>query len=240
MRASIGRWWLSWRATVVVALVVLLVAGLGGVALAKVIEGNNRPNTLVGTNQSDTLRGKGKNDDLCGDNGDDTYFGGRGPDLLVEFCTNNDPTGNDEMHGGPGTDAIIAGRGRDRIDAGDGHDIIGKGLRAVIVLFGDDGDDRIRGGKGSDGMSGDDGEDELFGEDGDDVLDAISDESSPQADLVDGGRGHDLCIVDTLDVVRNCERVIEFDAAARQLPADIVVSEAEARAAFEAKYGTSE
>jgi Ca2+-binding RTX toxin-like protein len=240
----------------VVVLVGLLVAGLGGVALARVLEGNDRPNKLIGTNQDDTLSGKGANDFLCGENGDDTYFGGKGPDLLVDSCTSNDPTGNDRMQGGPGTDGLIGDRGRDRIDggpdtdfiaggpggdridAGDGHDILGKGTTLEIIVFGDGGNDHIRGGKGNDGLAGSAGEDEILGEEGDDVLFGVDGEDPPEADLVDGGRGRDVCFVDDLDVVRNCERIIEVSVAAEQRLAE--PDAARAREAFETKYGLNQ
>jgi Ca2+-binding RTX toxin-like protein len=103
------------------------------------------------------------------------------------------------------------------------------------LVFGNDGNDSIRGGKGNDGLVGGNGRDEVYGEDGDDFLDGIS-ESVPVADLLDGGRGRDICVADDLDTVIRCEQVIR-PSASRQRQADADALETRAREAFEAKYG---
>jgi Ca2+-binding RTX toxin-like protein len=226
------------RTTLVLVLAALLVAGLSGVALAKVITGNKRPNVLIGTNQADTLSGKGANDSLCGGPGNDTYLGGKGNDVLVEFCDDSLPDGgNDTMSGGPGTDFILGEDGNDRIDAGDGNDIVGAARAPVPLVFGFEGNDRIRGGKGNDGLSGGDGLDEVYGEAGRDFLDGAI-EDVPRADLIDGGPGRDTCLVDDLDIVRSCEVILDIDALSQQARDDSTMA-ARAREAFMATYGAS-
>ena len=227
------------RTTVVVVLAALLVAGFSGVALAEVLTGNNRPNVLIGTGQDDILSGKGANDTMCGGRGNDTYSGGKGNDAMTESCITGSLSGNDTMNGGPGTDFIFGEEGNDRIDAGAGNDIVGAARFPIPLVFGNDGNDHIRGGKGNDGLIGENGRDELYGEDGDDLLDGIS-ESVPMPDLLDGGRGRDICVADDLDTVLRCEEIIRPSASSRQAQADPAAIEARAREAFAARYGTSD
>ena len=94
---------------VLFSLVLATMLLVGGVALAKTINGDKRDNVLVGTNRhdtihgyrgADTLRGRGGPDKLYGDPGRDTIKGGRGKDLI---------------HGGDGRDRLLGGRNNDRI-----------------------------------------------------------------------------------------------------------------------------
>jgi Ca2+-binding RTX toxin-like protein len=64
------------------ALMSVMVVVFAGVALAKVINGDDNDNTLVGTNRADTIRGKGGDDLLRGKQGDDTLIPGSGEDIV--------------------------------------------------------------------------------------------------------------------------------------------------------------
>jgi Ca2+-binding RTX toxin-like protein len=78
-----------------------------GVALAALVEGNNRDNTLTGTNQADTIRAFGGDDVVWALSGRDEVYGG---------------TGADRIHGNRYGDKIVGGRGTDRLDGGYGND----------------------------------------------------------------------------------------------------------------------
>ncbi len=91
---------------------------------------------------------------------------------------------NDYLAGGAGNDTIKGLGGNDTIKGGGGDD----------YLYGDAGNDVIDGGPGADHIYGGPGSDTIFAADG-------------QRDWVDCGAGNDKAIVDTIDVVKNCEIV---------------------------------
>src|SRR5918998_66159 len=64
-----------------VAMVVALVLG-SGVALAALVEGNNRDNQLTGTDYADTIRAYGGEDVVWALSGRDRIYGGYGADYL--------------------------------------------------------------------------------------------------------------------------------------------------------------
>jgi dipeptidyl aminopeptidase/acylaminoacyl peptidase len=95
------------------------------------------------------------------------------------ICTIYGSDGNDALTGTTGADVICGLRGNDRIAGYGGDD----------VIIGGDGDDTIYGGAGSD---------RLFGSAGDDRLRASGDAT---ADIVNGGPGRDVAVIDDrLDV----------------------------------------
>ena len=70
------------------------------------------------------------------------------------------------------------------------------------------GDDKLYGGTGDDGMAGEEGSDEHYGGPDKDYIDAAFFESVDTPDLVNGGDGYDVCIVnENHDPVVNCERI---------------------------------
>jgi hypothetical protein len=93
--------------------------------------------------------------------------------------------GNDTLSGAPGNDNISGGRGNDILSGGPGNDI----------LSGGPGNDVISGGPGKDIISGGPGNDTIHARDG-------------HRDVVDCGPGRDVAFVDTVDLVRGCERVV--------------------------------
>ena len=97
-----------------------------------------------------------------------------------------------------GTDQLAGTAGNDTLDGGDGDD----------VLRGGAGDDRLSGGSGNDRLSDDRGSDRLTGGAGDDRINARdARRTHDRRDVVDCGAGDDTALVDSDDVVRNCEHV---------------------------------
>jgi hypothetical protein len=93
----------SRRILVLAVMVAALTLSVAGVALAAVITGNDRPNTLQETPEDDQIRGRRGADlilaDIYGDDADEA-FGNRGNDVVRV----NDDDPDDLASGGPGTD----------------------------------------------------------------------------------------------------------------------------------------
>ncbi len=169
---------------------------------------------LRATNNGDLLRGNDGNDALTALGGNDVLVGGTGDDLL-------DPgNGADDVAGGAGYDRVVfvklagepvtvtlddvandgeAGEGDnvhadvEEVSGGDGKDAL-TGNDQANVLRGSPGDDLLEGGGGSDSLFGDDGNDTIRARDG-------------LVDTIDCGPATDTAIVDTIDVLGNCEAV---------------------------------
>jgi Ca2+-binding RTX toxin-like protein len=114
------------RAGIFLTLMGVMVFMFAGVALAALIEGNDRPHTLVGTPKGDAIYGYGGADRMEGRGGGDAlYLGG----------------GSDEGYGERGDDyigavdrtedAIFCGPGSDRARANPG-DNVAEGCERVI------------------------------------------------------------------------------------------------------------
>ena len=114
-----------------VAIVVGLVLG-SGVALAALVEGNNRDNHLTATDYADTIRAYGGEDVVWALSGRDRIYGGYGADHLYGNGYGDTifgGKGTDRLYGGYGNDHIVSrdlnGRGigqRDVVDCGPGYD----------------------------------------------------------------------------------------------------------------------
>jgi Tol biopolymer transport system component len=100
-------------------------------------------------------------------------------------CTLVGTEGPDHLQGTAGPDRICGLRGDDWISGGRGND----------YLNGGSGNDTIFGGPGHDTILGRDGRDVIFARDG-------------ERDWIDCGNGYDIAVVDRIDHVRNCERVL--------------------------------
>lgn len=104
--------------------------------------------------------------------------------------------------------------------ATDGHDYCPNppfmntilGTPGEDVLNGTFCDDRIVAFGSDDVLRGRGGEDRLRGGRGDDRLNGVESFGFPQADVLNGGRGFDTCVIDVFDVALRCENVIEVDA----------------------------
>jgi Ca2+-binding RTX toxin-like protein len=100
-------------------------------------------------------------------------------------CTLVGTYGPDRLQGTAGADRICGLAGDDWISGGRGND----------YLDGGSGNDTIFGGPGHDTILGRDGRDVIFARDG-------------ERDWIDCGNGYDIAVVDRIDHVRNCERVL--------------------------------
>ena len=108
----------------VAATAVALVLG-SGVALAALVEGNDRDNALTGTRYADTIRAYGGEDLVWALSGRDRISGGYGADHLY---------GNgygDTIFGGKGQDRLYGGKGDDRLV---GRDLNNSGIGQRDVL----------------------------------------------------------------------------------------------------------
>jgi Ca2+-binding RTX toxin-like protein len=124
------------RVIILLVVITVTVAAVGGVALARTIRchggncfGTNRADTIFGTNRHDAIFARGggdfvtgrqMNDNLNGQNGNDRAFGGRR---------------NDWVKGGRGNDVVMGDLGNDRLTGGSGHNTIraGDGMRDLII-----------------------------------------------------------------------------------------------------------
>jgi Ca2+-binding RTX toxin-like protein len=115
--------------------------------------------------------------------------------------------GDDNVTGGSRADHIALQAGDDHANGGRGDDVISGG-RGDDVLRGGAGDDRLNGGSGNDRLSDDRGTDRMSGGAGDDRINARDARGThDRRDVVDCGAGDDTALVDSDDVVRNCEHV---------------------------------
>lgn len=123
-------------------------------------------------------------------------------DALAEACTITGTNKSDVLTGTSGDDVICALNGRDTVDGLGGNDVL-VGGNGKDALQGGDGNDVLLGGNGKDQLTGGAGSDLLEGNNAPDSLntqDAVSGNDSAV-----GGRGPDSCVVDTGDLVTNCD-----------------------------------
>ena len=124
------------------AVAVALVLG-SGVALAALVEGNDRDNQLTGTNHADTIRAYAGEDLVWGLSGRDQIYGGYGSDQLFGNRYGDTivgGTGTDRLYGGYGDDHILSrdlnSRGigqRDVVDCGAGYDTFAADLEDRVL-----------------------------------------------------------------------------------------------------------
>lgn len=140
--------------------------------------------------------------------------GGPGVDIL------DGSGGKDRISGGAGQDTISGFAGADRLDAGAGPDL----------LLGGEGDDRLLGRAGNDGLIDFEGDNVMIGAGGRDSLSAISNDGSAatgssrlsggagddaflirnrRRDRASGGPGRDLAQVNSSDVLRSIEDIVQ-------------------------------
>lgn len=196
--------------------------------------GGDGNDTLIGSPGRDALWGGPGNDSLAGGPGADLLDGGDGDDTLASGDGNDTLMGSDGVNsfdGGAGTDLLgwfgITREGSADLSAGTfawADTPIGSSVAAVEDLLGGDGDDVLRGddgrnyllgGAGNDSIRGGGGKDTVEGGSGADTLDGGDDtdllidlepgEASPN--LIRGGGGRDLALIDADDETEFTERV---------------------------------
>jgi Ca2+-binding RTX toxin-like protein len=114
------------RAGILLTLMSVMVFVFAGVALAALIEGNDRPNTLVGIPKGDAIYGYGGADRIEGRGGGDALYLGGGSD------EGYGQRGNDYIGAVDGSvDDIYCGPGSDRARANPG-DNVAEGCERVI------------------------------------------------------------------------------------------------------------
>jgi Ca2+-binding RTX toxin-like protein len=116
---------------------------------------------------------------ISGDGNDETLIGGIGPDAIL---------------GGGGHDWINGLGGDDWLDGGAGDDLV-RGEDGDDLVDGSTGNDFVSGGAGNDYVTGYLGNDRIAGGPGNDFVYA----ADGQFDVVSGGPGYDVCVVDWFD-----------------------------------------
>ncbi len=102
------------RVLLILATMGLGVLLLGGVALAKTIDGTSGQDDLVGTENPDVIHASGGTDYVSGLEEADVLYAGAGDDTVVGR------DGDDSIHGNGGSDVLFGNEGNDTIDsAGD-------------------------------------------------------------------------------------------------------------------------
>src|SRR4051794_22320145 len=132
--------------------------------------------------------------------------------LVLAFATSamaagGGSPGHDDFTGTARAEHLTLQAGDDRANGGRGDDVINGG-RGDDTLRGGAGDDRLSGGAGDDVLTDDRGTDRLSGGAGDDRINSRDRRgTNDRRDVVDCGAGDDTALVDSDDVVRNCEHV---------------------------------
>lgn len=142
-------------------------------------QGRRCPHGVLGGPGRDAISARYRRVRVLARGGDDRVAGSDAADCIFGG------RGDDRLRGRPGGDLIRGGYGEDLLRGGTGRD----------RLAGRQGDDRVLGGPGSDGLRGGAGNDVIYAADG-------------EPDRIHCGIGFDTAIVDPLDRLSDCERVI--------------------------------
>ena len=98
---------------------------------------------------------------------------------------------------------IVGTKNNDYLKGGGGNDHIYEVVGGNDTILAGGGDDFVYGGNGNDVITGGPGSDHIFGQAGSDTVYA----QDGERDIIDCGAGQDRAIVDSFDVVKNCEIV---------------------------------
>ena len=171
-----------------------------------ILDGGDGDDTLEGGPGDDDLDGGDGNDFIGGGPGDDVLAGGDGNDRLDGGLGNDRISGNDAgdgVLGGPGDDVLSGGDGGDLLAGGAGNDVLDGG-QGDDVLRGGPGDDVLLGSGDADLLDGEPGHDIVIGGDGDDTLfGAVGDDlmvGGLGADVVRAQAGNDIVLLRVGDV----------------------------------------
>lgn len=159
-----------------------VISGAGG---NDTLDGGGGNDTVEGGEGNDRLSGSGGNDSLRGMDGDDLMYGGTGNDTL------DADGGFDTAYGGDGDDVFLAstsGGAFSELYGGTGNDVFNF-LAGLHYAYGGLGSDTFIGGNDAIVIYGDEGNDRLTGSRGGDYLDGGAD-----ADLIRGDEGTDMVL----------------------------------------------
>jgi Ca2+-binding RTX toxin-like protein len=126
------------KATLLAALVAVMIVGAAGVAWAATVTGGPGDNHIVGTDGDDDLFGAGGDDTIRSLEGEDYAVGGSGEDHIWGGLDDDATRVEDEgggLYGGNGPDTIYGGEGNDYLEGNEGQDF----------MKGGDNDDRLNG-----------------------------------------------------------------------------------------------
>jgi serralysin len=146
---------------------------------------------------------------ICGGAGEDEIWGGRGVDHV------HGGGGADYINGGyGGADTLLGDGGDDRVEDFDDFDYPDDSDPGTDLIRGGSGADLLITASGSDEVYGDSGQDTivdytraksyLYGGADDDTIDATQNEAGTnpfRPDVVSGGKGHDVAVVNKDDIV---------------------------------------
>lgn len=162
------------------------------------ITGNAWNNDLFGGSGDDTLSGGIGNDRLFGGFGRDVLDGGDNSDELLvdgfDVVIETGTIGYDkaQITNASGDTLRLDGwSGVERVNGNVGADVIdATGIATALLLFGNDGDDKLTGGAGADVLIGGNGDDTLIGGAGNDIM-----LGSAGSDTFEGGGGKDIFLI---------------------------------------------
>jgi Ca2+-binding RTX toxin-like protein len=174
----------------------------------KIVEGNNKSQTINGTDGHELVNGHGGIDKIYLRGGDDYANGG---------------AGKDKIFGGLGNDVLSGNGGNDKLYGENGND----------WLFGDKGNDILKGGSGDDYLSGYHGADNLNGGNGNDKI-----QGGLGKDVLIGGLGEDIFFFQVAAGIGNSDRIVDFTRGEDQiqLSEDKFISDS-SRIKFDIKTG---
>ena len=116
--------------TILIILMSVMVVVFASVALAAVIQGNDKDNRLEGTQNNDTIKGKGGDDFIRGMQGNDKLVPGSGEDKVATDAGNDFVDAVDRNQ-----DKIVCGHAKhDRVRANPGDVVSGHELRCEKVI----------------------------------------------------------------------------------------------------------
>ena len=178
------------------------------------LSGGQNADSISAGSGDDYVYGRGGDDIVSGDLGADEIFGGAGFDTTEYKDRTNTVTvgiGNiaDDGEVGEGDnvrndiEGVVGGSGDDSIGADNSNLDPSLG----VLFYGGAGNDLLRGFGGSDTLIGGEGSDTLEGQGGDDFLYA----QQGQDDILTGGDGFDVGVVDTGDASSGVEEILKDD-----------------------------
>ncbi len=182
----------------------LSASGSTGLTLTS-LEGGAGRDTLLGSRRDDVLDGGPGADRIDGAAGNDTVeYSGRFSPVTVDLRRRGPQGRSADGDTVLNVENVAGGSRRNRLIGNDAANALLAGGGGPNVLIGEAGGDHLTGGDAADRLYGGPGRDQLEARGGNDYLSA----RDGQRDVVDCGAGRDTAVVDRLDRVVGCERVL--------------------------------